>query len=69
LTTFRVIKTNHCDKWFRQLKDIRAAARIQIDRLASGNPGDVRPVGAGISGCGSATARATGSTTSRRAMW
>ncbi len=37
--------------WFRQLKDIRAAARIQmrLDRLASGNPGDVRPVGGGIS--------------------
>jgi putative addiction module killer protein len=51
LTTFRVIKTNHFDMWFRQLKDIRAAARIQmrLDRLASGNPGDVRPVGGGIS--------------------
>jgi putative addiction module killer protein len=51
LTTFRVIKTNHFDKWLRQLKDIRAAARIQmrLDRLASGNPGDVRPVGGGIS--------------------
>lgn len=51
MTTIRVIKTNHFDKWFRQLKDIRAAARIQmrLDRLAAGNPGDVRPVGGGIS--------------------
>jgi len=33
------------------LKDIRAAARIQmrLDRLAAGNPGDVKPVGGGIS--------------------
>ena len=46
-----MIKTNHFDKWFRQLKDIRTAARIQmrLDRLASGNPGDVRPVGGGVS--------------------
>ena len=34
-----MVKTNHFDKWFRQLKDIRAAARIQmwLDRLAAGN--------------------------------
>ena len=46
-----MVKTNHFDKWFRQLKDIRAAARIQmrLDRLAAGNPGDVKPVGGGIS--------------------
>jgi putative addiction module killer protein len=33
------------------LKDRRAKARIQvrIDRLALGNPGDVEPVGSGIS--------------------
>jgi putative addiction module killer protein len=51
LTPIRVIKTNHFDKWFRQLKDIRAAGRIQmrLDRLSAGNPGDVRPVGGGIS--------------------
>ncbi len=35
----------------RELRDRRAAARIaiRIDRLALGNAGDVRPVGAGIS--------------------
>jgi putative addiction module killer protein len=34
-----------------KLKDRRAAARVQvrIDRLIQGNPGDVRPVGSGIS--------------------
>lgn len=51
MTTIRLIKTNHFDRWFRQLKDIRAAVRIQmrLDRLAAGNPGDVKPVGGGIS--------------------
>jgi len=46
-----VVKTNHFDKWFRQLKGIRAAARIQmrLDRLAAGNSGNVKPVGGGIS--------------------
>lgn len=39
------------DLWLRKLKDRRAAARvlIRIDRLAAGNPGDVKPVGRGIS--------------------
>jgi putative addiction module killer protein len=33
------------------LKDKRAAARIQmrLDRLADGNPGDVKPVSSGLS--------------------
>ena len=37
--------------WFRGLRDRQARARIQvrIDRLALGNPGDVRPVGGGVS--------------------
>jgi putative addiction module killer protein len=37
--------------WLRELRDRRAVARIaiRIDRLAQGNPGDVRPVGAGVS--------------------
>lgn len=39
------------DRWLRKLKDRPAAARvlIRIDRLAVGNPGDVRPVGRGVS--------------------
>jgi len=35
--------------WFRNLRDRRARARIQvrIDRLSLGNPGDASPVGEG----------------------
>jgi len=37
--------------WFARLRDRRARARIlvRIDRLSIGNPGDVRPVGEGVS--------------------
>jgi len=37
--------------WFATLDDSKARARIaaRIDRLAAGNPGDVRPVGSGVS--------------------
>ena len=37
--------------WFRDLCDRQARARVQvrIDRLSLGNPGDVRPVGEGVS--------------------
>ncbi len=39
------------DSWFRKLRDRRAAARIQarIDRAESGNLGDWKPVGEGVS--------------------
>jgi putative addiction module killer protein len=38
-------------KWLRGLRDARARARIQIriDRMSLGNPGDVSPVGEGVS--------------------
>lgn len=38
-------------RWLDDLRDIRARARImvRIERLAMGNPGDVRPVGEGVS--------------------
>ena len=38
-------------KWFRRLRDRQARARInlRIRRLSLGNPGDVRPVGEGVS--------------------
>ena len=38
-------------KWLDGMQDIHARARIQarIKRLATGNPGDVKPVGEGIS--------------------
>jgi len=37
--------------WLDELRDIQARARIQarIERLAAGNPGDVEPVGEGVS--------------------
>lgn len=44
-------KTERFGKWLDGLRDVRARARIQarIERLAQGNPGDVRPVGEGVS--------------------
>jgi putative addiction module killer protein len=46
-----VFKSATFDKWFSRLRDRQAKARIaaRIDRLAMGNPGDVRPVGSGVS--------------------
>jgi len=37
--------------WMSKLRDARAKAKIatRIDRLAQGNPGDVAPVGEGVS--------------------
>ncbi len=44
-------KTDAYAKWLDGLRDIRARARIlvRVERLATGNPGDVRPVGEGVS--------------------
>ena len=46
-----LIKTSDFDEWLRALRDRRAVTRItaRIDRLASGNPGDVKPIGSGLS--------------------
>jgi putative addiction module killer protein len=46
-----ILKTDTFDRWFRRLRDVRAQARIdeRIERLANGNPGDVKPVGRGVS--------------------
>ena len=37
--------------WLDGLRDVRARAKVQvrIERLAGGNPGDVQPVGKGVS--------------------
>lgn len=45
-----VVKSATFDRRLRRLTDRRAAARVQvrIDRLAAGNPGDVKPIGDGI---------------------
>jgi putative addiction module killer protein len=44
-------KTETFAKWLDGLHDIRARARIlvRIERLAAGNPGDVKAVGEGVS--------------------
>ena len=46
-----VLKSRTFDAWLMALRDRQAAARIQvrIDRLALGNPGDVKSVGHGLS--------------------
>ncbi len=44
-------KTTVYSKWFDSLRDIKARAKIlvRIERIAGGNPGDVKPVGEGVS--------------------
>ena len=44
-------KTDVFARWLDGLRDIQARARIlvRLERLASGNPGDVKPVGEGVS--------------------
>jgi len=46
-----VRKTARFARWLDNLRDIKGRARIQarIERLAAGNPGDVAPVGEGVS--------------------
>lgn len=46
-----VRKTDCFVKWLDNLHDIHARARImvRIERLVAGNPGDVKPVGEGVS--------------------
>lgn len=46
-----VRKTGAFEDWLMGLKDQRGKAKIvaRIDRLALGNPGDVSPVGEGVS--------------------
>ena len=48
---YEIRQTEIFRNWLTHLTDLRAKARIQarIDRLALGNPGDVKTVGEGIS--------------------
>jgi len=48
---YELSKTDIFDKWVKSIHDTRAKARVQarIERLAAGNPGDVKPVGEGVS--------------------
>jgi putative addiction module killer protein len=44
-------KTEVFGRWLDGLRDLQARARVQarLERLARGNPGDVAPVGEGVS--------------------
>jgi putative addiction module killer protein len=46
-----VRETEEFSQWLAALRDSRAKAKIlvRIDRLSHGNPGDVAPVGEGVS--------------------
>jgi putative addiction module killer protein len=46
-----VQKTDEFDEWLSKLADQKAQAKIasRIERLGLGNPGDVKPVGEGVS--------------------
>ena len=46
-----LVRSATFDHWLSGLRDRRAVARItaRMDRLAGGNPGDVEPVGEGVS--------------------
>ena len=44
-------KTDVFARWLDGLRDLQARARVQarIERLTAGNPGDVAPIGEGVS--------------------
>lgn len=44
-------ETEEFSEWLSALRDVRAKSKIlvRIERLAKGNPGDVEPVGEGVS--------------------
>ena len=46
-----LIRSDTYNDWLEGLRDSHAKARIytRIDRLENGNPGDVKPVGEGVS--------------------
>jgi putative addiction module killer protein len=47
----QIIRSEAFDRWLAGLRDRQARVRVlvRMDRLAVGNPGDVKPVGAGVS--------------------
>jgi len=51
MRVIEIRKTTEFAKWIDGLKNFQARARIQarIERLRLGNPGDVKPVGQGVS--------------------
>ena len=51
MSLIQVEVTEEFDKWLKALRDLQAKVRIfeRIRRLGDGNPGDVKPVGKGVS--------------------
>jgi len=51
LSVLEVVQSATFAKWLSKLPDrkTRAKVLVRIDRLALGNPGDVKPVGEGVS--------------------
>ena len=47
----QVVRSDAYNDWFGAVRDLKAKAGIavRIERLIAGNPGDVRPVGEGVS--------------------
>jgi putative addiction module killer protein len=47
----QIRKTDIYAEWIDNLRDLQGRARIlvRVERLAAGNPGDVMPVGSGVS--------------------
>jgi putative addiction module killer protein len=50
-SVLEILKSETFETWLSELRDPQAQARInaRIRRLSLGNPGDVKPVGAGVS--------------------
>ena len=71
-----LLKSATFEGWLVGLKDRQARLRVisRIERLSAGNPGDVKPVGAGVSaqvsrGGGSTTAPVTGCISCSAVRW
>lgn len=47
----QVVRSDAYNAWFEAVRDLKTKALIavRIERLNAGNPGDVRPVGEGVS--------------------
>ena len=51
MTMLEIRKTDIYAQWLDGLRDIKTRGRVlaRVERLAAGNPGDVKPVGEGVS--------------------
>lgn len=46
-----VVRSDVFDAWLKGIRDrvVRAKVLVRIERLAAGDPGDIKPIGAGLS--------------------